>query len=98
MRYDIKRIGKRLLYCFCFLIFQACHPATETIVYSEGAISPDKALATFEVEPGFKIEMIASEPMVSDPVDMEIDEYGRLFVVEMHGYPIDKGDKGRIVQ
>lgn len=41
--------------------------------------------------------MIASEPLISDPVDMEIDEYGRLYVVEMHGYPLDKSGSGKIV-
>lgn len=54
------------------------------------------ALSTFELEPGFKIELVADEPLISDPVDMEIDEYGRLYVVEMHGYPLDKKGSGKI--
>lgn len=62
----------------------------------EGSTPADKALATFEVEPGFKIELLASEPEVASPVDMEIDEYGRLYVVEMPGYPLDKSGTGRI--
>lgn len=53
-------------------------------------------LSTFELEKGFKIELIAAEPLISDPVDMEIDEYGRLYVVEMHGYPLDKEGSGKI--
>lgn len=55
------------------------------------------ALSTFQVAEGFKIELIASEPLISDPVDMEIDEYGRLYVVEMHGYPLDKTGSGNII-
>jgi putative membrane-bound dehydrogenase-like protein len=54
------------------------------------------ALSTFELEPGFKIELVVDEPLISDPVDMEIDEYGRLYVVEMHGYPLDKKGSGKI--
>jgi putative membrane-bound dehydrogenase-like protein len=54
------------------------------------------ALSTFELEPGFKIELVAAEPLIGDPVDMEIDEYGRLYVVEMHGYPLDKSGTGKI--
>lgn len=54
-------------------------------------------LLSFELEDGFKIELIAAEPLIGDPVDMEIDEYGRLFVVEMHGYPLDKSGSGKIV-
>ena len=61
------------------------------------AVDPDHALATFQVPQGFKIELIAAEPMVSDPVDMEIDEYGNFYVVEMHGYPLDKSGSGKIV-
>ncbi|MCO5242083.1 MAG: c-type cytochrome, partial [Chitinophagaceae bacterium] len=34
---------------------------------------------------------------ITSPVDMEIDEYGRMFVVEMHGYPLDKSGSGIIV-
>ena len=57
---------------------------------------PDDPLSTFQLEPGFKIELIASEPLIADPVDMEIDEFGRLYVVEMHGYPLDKSGSGKI--
>ena len=62
----------------------------------EGAIEPEKALSTFELPPGFKIELIASEPLISDPVDMIIDEYGRMYVAEMHGYPLDTSGTGTI--
>lgn len=58
--------------------------------------SLDNALATFELEEGFQIELVAGEPLVSDPVDMEIDEYGRFYVVEMHGYPLDVSGSGKI--
>ena len=56
----------------------------------------DEALSTFEIEDGFKIELLASEPLIGDPVDMEIDEYGRLYVVEMPGYPLDVSGSGSI--
>ncbi|MEJ7587169.1 MAG: PVC-type heme-binding CxxCH protein [Ferruginibacter sp.] len=63
---------------------------------ADTGLPPENALATFELETGFKIELLASEPLISDPVDMEIDEYGRLYVVEMHGYPLDKSGTGVI--
>jgi putative membrane-bound dehydrogenase-like protein len=65
--------------------------------HSGGGVEARDALATFQVADGFKIEMIASEPLITDPVDMEIDEYGRLYVIEMHGYPLDKGGSGNII-
>lgn len=58
--------------------------------------SLENALQTFELEEGFQIELIAGEPLISDPVDMEIDEFGRMYVVEMHGYPLDLSGSGKI--
>jgi len=70
-----------------------CTPAKDP---GKGPIDPEEALTTFELEPGYKIELIASEPLISDPVDMEIDEYGRLYVVELHGYPLNKNGTSKI--
>ncbi len=61
-----------------------------------GDLTPQEALSTFTLPEEFKIELIASEPLLSDPTDMEIDEYGRLYVVEMHGYPLDQSGTGKI--
>ncbi len=58
--------------------------------------SPESALQMFEIEEGFSIELFAAEPLVMDPVAMDIDEYGRVYVVEMPGYPLDTSGSGRI--
>ena len=52
-------------------------------------LSAEEELATFELPPGFKIELVAEEPMVVDPVQVVFDELGRLWVVEMRGYMPD---------
>ncbi|MGH9163000.1 MAG: DUF7133 domain-containing protein [Vicinamibacteraceae bacterium] len=49
-------------------------------------LSPEAALDTFVLEPGFRIEIVAHEPMISDPVAMDIDQDGRLWVVDMPSY------------
>lgn len=49
--------------------------------------TPGDELATFRVRPGFRVELVAAEPAVVDPVAFAFDERGRLFVVEMPGYP-----------
>lgn len=49
-------------------------------------LDPGPALGSFEVLPGFKIEQVAAEPLVRDPVALDFDENGRLFVVEMCDY------------
>ncbi len=53
-------------------------------------------LDSFEIAEGFQIELMAMEPLISDPVDMEIDELGRWYVVEMHGYPLDLSGSGKV--
>jgi len=73
------------------LPFTACRQSQSKV-----GSGPESALSTFELEPGFKIELLAAEPLLGDPVDMEIDEYGRLYVVEMFGYPLDKSGTGKI--
>jgi putative membrane-bound dehydrogenase-like protein len=50
-------------------------------------LGPKEELATFKTLPGYKIELVAAEPDVIDPVAMCFDERGRLFVCEMIGYP-----------
>ncbi|MDX1948182.1 MAG: c-type cytochrome [Pirellulaceae bacterium] len=47
---------------------------------------PSQALATFRVAPGFRIEQVAAEPLVADPVAIAFDDDARAFVVEMRGY------------
>ena len=58
--------------------------------------SPQTALKTFDLAPGFEIEVFAAEPLIRDPVAMEIDEDGRIYVVEMGGYPLNTEPFGRI--
>ena len=62
-----------------------------------GASAPipaDKALSTFKIAPGFKLELFAAEPMVVDPVCMAWDGNGRAWVVEMRGYMPDVSGTG----
>ncbi len=82
----------RLYSFYCMLLASVgCQPSV-----SSTHTGMDSVVSTFELAPGFQIELIASEPLVADPVAMEIDEYGRLYVVEMHGYPLDKSGTGNI--
>ena len=57
-------------------------------------VPADKALSTFKIAPGFKLELFAAEPMVVDPVCMAWDGNGRAWVVEMRGYMPDVAGTG----
>ena len=47
---------------------------------------PAEALGTFQVPDGFRIETVAAEPLVRDPIAIAFDEDGRMFVVEFPEY------------
>ncbi|MEZ6087672.1 MAG: c-type cytochrome [Pirellulaceae bacterium] len=51
---------------------------------------PQDVLKTFKLADGFSVELVAAEPLVGDPVDACFDEFGRMFVAEMHGYPFSQ--------
>ena len=58
---------------------------------------PANTHASFQVKPGFEIQLVGSEPLVVDPVAMDFDEEGRLFVAEMRDYSERRDEKlGRI--
>ncbi|MBA3311816.1 MAG: c-type cytochrome [Planctomycetota bacterium] len=50
------------------------------------ATEPEDALDTFAVVRPFRMELVAAEPIVADPVAMAFDENGRLYVAEMRDY------------
>lgn len=50
----------------------------------------------FEIMDGFEIEQVVAEPLIHDPVAMEIDEDGNWYVAEMPGYPLDLSKTGSI--
>jgi putative membrane-bound dehydrogenase-like protein len=58
-------------------------------------LSPEDALKTFRLDPGLRIELVAAEPLITDPVDIAFDERGRLYVVECNGYNRDEKLKPR---
>lgn len=51
--------------------------------------SPGEELKTFQLAEGFKIELVAAEPLLEDPVLAKFDEKGRLWVVEMRAFMND---------
>jgi len=50
-------------------------------------LPPAVALKQFQTAPGVRVELVATEPEVIDPVEIRFDERGRMWVVEMRGYP-----------
>ncbi|MEM7019690.1 MAG: cytochrome c, class I, partial [Pseudomonadota bacterium] len=57
-------------------------------------LTPEQALSSFAIAPGFRIELAAAEPVVEDPVAITWDEDGRMYAVEMRGFMPDSYGTG----
>ncbi len=66
------------------LIASASHAQVPAV---KSPVEPRESLQHFLLPPGLKIELVASEPEIVDPVACRFDEDGRLWVVEMRDYP-----------
>ena len=60
-------------------------PASKT----SPVLSPAEALKSFVLPPGYRLELVASEPLIQDPVFIDWDPDGRMWAVEMPGYMLD---------
>ena len=52
-------------------------------------LPPAESAKLFSVPAGFRLEMVASEPLVRQPSGMCWNEKGHLFVSELHGYNLE---------
>jgi mono/diheme cytochrome c family protein/glucose/arabinose dehydrogenase len=66
-------------------------------------LSPADEMKTFVMPPGYRVELVASEPLIQDPILIDWDPDGRLWAIEMPSYMRDmtgsdeKSPSGRIV-
>jgi putative membrane-bound dehydrogenase-like protein len=72
----------------------ATYALVRTASAIDGPLSPKESLKYLQTEPGLKVELVAAEPTVVDPVAVAWDEKGRMYVVEDRGYPTGPG-KGK---
>ncbi len=49
-------------------------------------LSPEDSLKSMIVRPGFRVELVAAEPLVQDPVAVDFDEQGRMYVIQLSPY------------
>ncbi len=46
----------------------------------------------FRIEDGYNLSLVAQEPLIRDPVEIEFDENGDAYVLEMPGYPFEESE------
>lgn len=49
-------------------------------------LSPEESMKRFNLPEGYKVELVASEPMIHEPVTIAWDGNGRMYVAEMNTY------------
>lgn len=75
------------------LALPACSPAADDLKVEntepadQNPITPAEALAKVKVPEGFKVTLFAGEPDVRQPIAMNVDHKGRLWVAECYSYP-----------
>ncbi len=57
-------------------------------------LSPEDSLKAMRARPGLKIELVAAEPLIQDPIAFDWSADGRLWVLEMGDYPLGVDGKG----
>ena len=63
-----------------------------SVAFSQG-FTPDEAIKRMAVPEGFEVQVVASEPLVRQPVCIEFDDRGRLWVIQYLQYPNPAGLK-----
>ncbi|MFY0594439.1 DUF7133 domain-containing protein [Roseivirga sp.] len=76
----MSKISSRASACLVFtlaVLFSACSTDYE---------EPEISLEDYQVEEGFALEVMASEPFLEAPVSIDFDNKGRIWTAEMRGY------------
>src|SRR4030095_1341378 len=61
---------------------------------SPAHLSPQQSLKSFRLPKGYHMELVASEPMIKEPVAIAWDGNGRMYVAEMRTYMQDADATG----
>lgn len=64
-------------------------PGVRSVPEDAPVLSPEAAMNTFIMPPGYRLELVASEPMIEEPILIDWDPDGRLWVLEQRGYMRD---------
>lgn len=69
---------------------ELCKPEElgDALRYADGGVPrPQDLLKQLEIHPEFEVSLVAAEPLVNKPMNIDWDEKGRLWVVETPEYP-----------
>ena len=88
------------------LFFCSCNQSNKTVIPknfervvldtnpSVTPLSPEESIKNIQLPAGYHVELVASEPMVQEPVAIAWDGNGRMYVAEMNTYMKDANATG----
>lgn len=78
-----------VLACLLLALSPALSAEIELASDAPQPLSPEASRKLFRLPDGLAIQLVASEPHVSDPVAIAFDAQGRVLVCEIHGYNLE---------
>ena len=63
------------------------HPAWVTSAHEQPGRGAGQAVSNLSPYPGLEVTLFASEPMLVNPINLDVDERGRIWVVEVPQLP-----------
>lgn len=67
----------------CGVVFAQPYP----LVLETEPLSPEEQLKRFQLPPGFEIQLVATEPQVRKPINLNFDAAGKLYATQSVEYP-----------
>ncbi|MBW3540615.1 MAG: c-type cytochrome [Planctomycetes bacterium] len=90
---NLASIGSRRLLAAWLIAAGAATALSQDVIPKPDDAPPpleaEESLWRIRVPEGFRLELVASEPLVREPSGVCWDERGRLFVCELHGYNLE---------
>jgi len=83
-----------VLFALCVTASSLAAPNAPLVAPTE-ALTPQEQLKKFKLPPGFEIQLVASEPDINKPMNMNFDTRGRLWVSSSIEYPWPAKGKAR---
>ena len=93
---------------FCYLVLSsavtsvfAADPFADVVRKTE-PLTPEQERKAFHLPAGFEVQLVASEPQISKPMNMAFDAHGRLWITQSREYPfpvlpVDKPGRDKIL-
>jgi putative heme-binding domain-containing protein len=87
VRFSVSICALALAVAFCPQVATAEREYPPSLVAPTEPLSPDEERLKFHLPPGFAIELVAAEPQIHKPMNLNFDSHGRLYVTSSLEYP-----------